>query len=69
MKEITKYWCEICHTEYANKTACSKCEQSHVTAEKIVGQRHLSLSQNGKGYPVTVTIKMSDGTEQIYKRG
>lgn len=69
MKEVKKYICEICHTEYSDKSACTRCEKGHVTAREIAKERHLSISQNGKGYPVSITVKMSDGTEKVYKRG
>lgn len=69
MKEVKKYICDICHTEYNEKSVCDKCEKGHVTAKEIVKERHLSKEQNGKGYPISITVKMSDGTFQIYKRG
>ena len=35
---------------------------------EIVKSRYLSIKDNQKGYPLEITVKMSDGTEQKYKR-
>ena len=68
MKEVKHYICEICGTEYKEKMKCQKCEKSHIMPSEIVRCHHLSLTQNAKGYPDKVTIKMSDGLEVIYHR-
>ena len=68
MKEKKLYTCEICNTDYVDRNSALKCEKSHVKVMEVVKERHLSLSQNGKGYHISVTIKMSDVTEQTYKR-
>lgn len=68
MKTLEKYQCEICNTEYKDKYIAKKCENSHKKALEISDVRYLPLSQNGNGYPTTVTIKMSDGKQIIYKR-
>ena len=68
MKTVQKYQCEVCHTEYAAEKAVQECEASHKLPLSIVNVRHLSKGQNGTGYPVSVTVRMSDGQEVIYKR-
>lgn len=68
MKKIEKYRCEICKTEYSDKTDCLQCEKSHKTATEIIDARYLSLNQNEQGYPVSVTIKFNDGKTVIFKR-
>jgi len=68
MKVIQRYQCEVCHTEYTDKKKAEACEKSHRQPAKIVGARYLSMAQNGPGYPVSVTLKMSDGNEVTYKR-
>ena len=68
MKTVQKYQCEVCHTEYAAEKAAQECEASHKLPLSIVNVRHLSKGQNGTGYPVSVTVRMSDGQEVIYKR-
>ena len=68
MKTVQKYQCEVCHTEYAAEKAAQECEASHRLPLSIVNVRHLSKGQNGTGYPVSVTVRMSDGKDITYKR-
>ena len=68
MKEVKHYICEVCGTEWNDKTKCQKCEDSHYKPLKIVGTKYVSVSNNHKGYPVSITVSMSDGTTQVYKR-
>lgn len=68
MREIKHYICEICGTEYNEKMKAQKCEKGHCKPVEIVNARYLSISNNAKGYPDRITVKMADGTEQIYKR-
>ena len=68
MKEVKHYICEICGTEYAEKEKCAKCEKSHKKAVEIVKMRHLSFSQDQKGYPLSIDVKMNDGKIVTYKR-
>lgn len=35
MKEKKLYTCEICHTDYAEKSRCAECEKSHKTKLEI----------------------------------
>ena len=35
MKKIEKYRCEICKTEYSDKTKCLQCEKNHRVCEII----------------------------------
>lgn len=68
MKAVQKYQCEVCHTEYASDKAAQDCENSHKIPLAIVRVRHLAMAQNGTGYPVSVTVRMSDGKDITYKR-
>ena len=36
--------------------------------EQNVEMKYISMGNNQKGYPVSITVKMEDGTEQIFKR-
>ncbi len=69
MKEIKHYVCEICHTEYNEKQKAIDCERKHCKPLEILGAKYLSLAQNMKGYPTSISVKMADGTIQTYKRG
>ena len=68
MKTLQKYQCEVCHTEYARKKDAEDCEKSHKIPLSIAGARHLARAQNGTGYPVAITVHMSDGKDITYKR-
>lgn len=68
MKTVEHYICEICGGEYNDKRVAEACEKCHKQPKEITGARYLSKAQNGQGYPVSITVKMSDGTHQIYKR-
>ncbi len=68
MKVIEKYRCEVCQTEYTDRKQAEACEKCHNHPVKIIGTRYLSMNQNRAGYPVCITVKMSDGKEIIYKR-
>ena len=68
MKSVQKYQCEVCHTEYAKKEDAMRCEKNHKIPQAIVSARHSPKGQNGTGYPITITVRMSDGQEVIYKR-
>lgn len=69
MKQITKYRCEICGTEYADFKAAEECEKGHKVIKKIQSARYQPRSMNGKGYPVSMDVLMSDGQIVTYKRG
>lgn len=69
MKEVKHYICEVCGTEYNDKSKCSACEKGHKKPVEIVGASYVSIHSNVKGYPTRITVKMSDGSEQTYKRG
>lgn len=68
MKEVKHYICEICGTEYNDEKKCEACESGHCKPVKIMKAKYLSIDNNKKGYPVSIIVKMEDGTEQIYKR-
>lgn len=68
MKEVKHYICEICGTEYSDKAKCQQCEKTHCQPKEIVKSKYIGYINNQKGYPVSITVKMSDGTEQVYKR-
>lgn len=68
MKEVKHYVCDICHIEYSSKESCERCEKTHCKPIKIVDARYVGFTYNAKGYPVSITVKMDDGEEVIYKR-
>lgn len=68
MKEVKHYICEVCGTEYNDKKKCMDCESKHIKPVSIEKFRHISMTQNAKGYPMSVDIKMSNGEVVTYKR-
>lgn len=68
MKKVEYYVCEICGTEYNTKIKAESCESCHCRPREIIDARYLNKAQNNSGYPITITVKMADGTHQIYKR-
>ena len=44
------------------------CEKGHCKPLEIIKARYLRIGNNAKGYPLEITVKMADGTEQKYKR-
>ena len=68
MKTLQKYQCEVCHTEYAKKEDAVACEKNHKTPMSIQSARHQPKGMDGTGYPVTITVRMSDGQDITYKR-
>ena len=65
LKEVKHY---ICGTEYNDKTKAQHCEKGHCKPLEIIKARYLSVGNNAKGYPLEITVKMADGTEEKYKR-
>lgn len=64
MKTKTLYTCEICHTDYANKTDAQKCEKEHIKCEGIADTR---IHAHQK-YPHTIKICFADGTSLWYRQ-
>lgn len=68
MKEVKHYVCDICHVEYSSKVSCEKCEKTHCKPIKIVDARYVGFMDTVTDYPVSITVKMEDGKEVMYKR-
>lgn len=67
MKKIELYQCEICGTQYKSKAECTNCEKRHIKPVKITGTRYVNFKDNHKGYPVTISVAMKDGSTVTYK--
>lgn len=61
------YICELCKSSYKNRNDALKCENFHAKPLEIANEYYLSPLNKGF-YPISVVIKMSDGTEQVYQR-
>ena len=68
MKKVKHYICEICGTEYNDKVKAQNCEKGHKRPVEIVKAGYVSINNDKTGYPLNITVKMSDGSVHIYKR-
>ena len=69
MKKIEKFCCEFCNREYNTKNDAKSCEENHKTPIKIENSRHRPRNEDYSGYPVRISVKMSDGNTISYVRG
>lgn len=67
MKECKLYQCEICNTQYKDRSDCQACERKHVKP-KGVKQCKYHGERYSENYPDTITVLMEDGKEIKYKR-
>lgn len=68
MKEVKQYICECCGTQYADKSKAIECERNHKSVADILKERFLPKKNDASGYPISITVKMMDGKEVVYKR-
>ena len=69
MKELSKYQCEYCHTEYRIKSDCERCEKNHKIKPKISKSVYQSYEMDKSGYPMRINIEFENGEVVTYKRG
>lgn len=69
MKEVNKYICEVCNTEYKNKSDAADCEKNHKIKLKIKDKKYLPLNMDNSGYPLNINVEFEDGKVIKYKRG
>lgn len=69
MKTITRYVCEFCKTEYADKLKASYCEQSHTNDLTINETKYLGVNNDASPFPIRIKLKdRSTGMTYWYKR-
>lgn len=68
MKELTKYKCDYCGTEYKEKSNAQQCEDNHKVNATISRRHYLNYAQDKSGYPQKVYIQFEDGKVIEYKR-
>ena len=64
MKKKVLYTCEICYTDYAEKSEAEQCEKQH---ERIKGIYSFEVNAHEK-YPFRVEVQFADGNTYWYKR-
>ena len=70
MKKIELFQCEICGTQFKEKTDCVKCEKNHENWEglRIANARFLPFTQDASGMPISFTIIGKNGNTYKYQR-
>ena len=70
MKEKTLYTCQICNTDYSNKTDALDCEKNHkdIDSAVIVGV-YMPKSWLNDGMPIKLRVKFKGSDKWVvYKR-
>lgn len=68
MKTVEHYICEFCRTEYNEKAKAEACESGHHISKKIRHERYVAITNDRKGYPLSIDIEMDNGDIVTYKR-
>ena len=66
--ELELYMCEICNTQYTEKSKATECERYHVKPIKIQPFKYIPKSMAQQPYPLTVIATFEDGKEIRYRR-
>lgn len=64
MRKIELYQCEVCHTQFNDKTKAEECEKSHCKIESVAPKKWRAK----EAYPDKVVVTFSDGKEIHYER-
>ena len=70
MKKIELFQCEICGTQFKEKTDCVKCEKNHESGKDlhIANARFLPFTQDASGMPISITLMGKNGNMHKYRR-
>jgi uncharacterized lipoprotein NlpE involved in copper resistance len=68
MKELKRYVCEYCGTEYAAKEKAKKCEANHASKAKVIKEFFQPLSVDRTGVPIKLSVNFSNGKTYLFKR-
>ena len=61
MKEKKLYTCEICHTDYAEKSDAIGCEKNHkLLGKAVVVGEYKSMGSVINGIPIKIKVKFPD---------
>lgn len=69
MIELTKYRCDYCGTEYADRQKAQQCEDGHRLPAGIKEAKFLPITNDKTGYPNYIIVTMRDGKNLKYVRG
>ncbi len=68
MKEIHRYVCEICKTEYAKEQDAMDCEAYHLLPKKVIDKRYVNMRKDACRAPLEITMQMENGDAYTYRR-
>lgn len=68
MKEIHRYACDLCKTEYANEQDAMDCEAYHLRPKKVIGKRYVNMRKDACRAPLEITMQMENGDAYTYRR-
>jgi hypothetical protein len=66
LKEITKYECEVCGTNYKTPEEAQECEDSHPKV-KEVRYKYGSIYEMLNAYPHGIEVEFENGTTVFYR--
>lgn len=66
MQKVEQYICEVCGTEYKDKSICEQCETGHIKPVEIKSAKFYPVGK-GNRYPVSVSIEMDNGEIAVYR--
>ena len=68
MRKETRYVCEVCGTEYSDRTEAERCEAGHHEIDGITELHYQPITAEPTGYPETIEALMTDGKIAVYQR-
>lgn len=69
-KEITRWYCDLCNSEFDTQDEAHNCEYGHSHLKKITSEEYVGASGHW-GFldaPMRFYVQMSDGTKIMYVR-
>lgn len=68
MKQVELYVCDYCKTQYSSPAAACECEANHKKPVRILEVQFQPIGMNRTGYPTYITVELSDGSRQKFRR-
>lgn len=66
MREIRLYKCEICGTDYADKSMALACEKFHTKPVSVDPCKYIPYTNTKKPYPETIMVSFENGKKVKY---
>lgn len=69
MKEIKLYQCGICHTQYADRNECKRCEAAHKQNLELKEACYKPYTVDHSGFPIRIIVMdTKTGKTAVYRR-